>query len=585
MFKKWTVIIVSAYFLSGCGGGSGSSESSVEVISVSDMKPKSSIIKPGEQVLFTWSIVNEAGLSLSCSLDTNDDGIFETALNNCNDVANITFINTGEKAVVLHVETPNGTVVATSVMVTVSDIEFTVDSTADSADTLSGDGVCMSFNNTCTLRAAVMEANALSAQGLPVFINLPANTYPLTIDSTNENTALDGDLDITGKVVIRGAGSSTTIVDASLANDRVFNVLDNALLEITGVSIQGGYAIQGAGFLISKADVKFNDVIIKNNVATFGGGGGIYAIGTLEATNLVVENNTADDFGGGIYMSGLNNSLDMSNSKIKNNQVNYLGGGIYATNGDIKLNNCEISNNTAGVQGGGIYGTGANFTVIDSTISTNTSKGPGGGIFNTAAPFKLISSTVEGNVTSENSGGGIYNLASGIGYAFQIINSTLSGNITAFNGAGIWNRGSMSIAFTTITNNQSNKSGGGIFLDNFPSALADLKGVVLSGNTALENGPDCIGDITSAGYNLFGSTLGCSVTANQGDLTGLDPFLITLSDNGGLTKTHLFTLESPVINAIPYSDCKDLTGNLLIADQRGSKRQSINACDIGSVEF
>lgn len=470
--------------------------------------------------------------------------------------------------------------------VTVSDTELNVDSTLDSADTLAGDGICQSFNNTCTLRAAVMEANALSAQGLPVFINLPANTYPLTITSTNENAAHDGDLDITGRIVIRGGGASITIIDASVTNDRVFQVFDKASLELNDVQVQGGQAIQGAGMLIAKADVKLNNVTITNNTATFGGGGGIYSIGRIEANGLQVTNNVADDFGAGIYIgSGINSSLIVNHCKINNNRVNLLGGGLYSSSGVVKLTNCVIDNNNAGVQGGGIYGSGAQFTVINTTISSNIAKGPGGGIFNTAAPFKIIASTISGNSTTNNSGGGIYNLASGPGYVFQILNSTISGNKSSFNGAAIWNRGSMGIAFSTITNNSAGQSGGGIYLDNYPFTVGDIKGVILSGNSALANGPDCIGKIQSLGYNLYGTTLGCSVTASQGDMTGLDPYLNVLADNGGPTQTHSFLYASPVVDAIPNSDCSDLFGNTIQKDQRGNLRQNIKNCDIGSVEL
>lgn len=592
MFKRWNLLIVSVYLLTACGGGgNGSNQGSsnqdpIAGVSVSQMQPMASVIKPGEQVSFSWSIVNDAGISLSCSLDTNADGIFESMLNNCNDITNVTFSNAGEQIVILKVEASNGSVAQASAKVTVSDIEFSVDSTVDSADTLAGDGVCLSFNNTCTLRAAVMEANALSVQGLPVFINLPSNTYPLTIDSTNENTALDGDLDITGRIVIRGEGAAITFIDASAANDRVFHVFDKASLELNGVGIQGGRAIQGAGLLIAKADVKLNDVRITSNTATFGGGGGIYSIGKIEAKGLEVTNNVADDFGAGIYIgSGISNSLIVHNCKISNNRVNLSGGGLYSTSGVVELTNCEINNNHARVQGGGIYGSGAQFTVINTTISSNTAIGAGGGIYNTSGPFKIIGSTISGNVTTKNSGGGIFNLVSGPGYAFQILNSTVTSNISAFNGAGIWNRGSMGVAFTTITNNKAGQSGGGIYLDNFSFVIGDIKGVILSGNTAVANGPDCNGNIKSLGYNLYGTTLGCSVTANQGDLTGLDPFLTPLSDNGGLTLTHLFLFVSPVVDAIPTTDCNDLFDNPLTTDQRGSKRQNMNMCDIGSVEF
>jgi hypothetical protein len=60
---------------------------------------------------------------------------------------------------------------------------FTVNSTADAVDAHPGDGVCADASGHCTLRAAVMEANALSG---PDTITLPAGTYTLTIPGISE---------------------------------------------------------------------------------------------------------------------------------------------------------------------------------------------------------------------------------------------------------------------------------------------------------------------------------------------------------------------------------------------------------------
>ena len=56
---------------------------------------------------------------------------------------------------------------------------FDVDSTADAVDANPGDGVCASAAGECTLRAAVMEANA--SPYAYADIRLSAGTYRLTI--------------------------------------------------------------------------------------------------------------------------------------------------------------------------------------------------------------------------------------------------------------------------------------------------------------------------------------------------------------------------------------------------------------------
>src|SRR4029453_18045011 len=86
---------------------------------------------------------------------------------------------------------------------------FTVDSPADKADANPGDGKCATDLGTCTLRAAIQEANE-SGGGT---INLNAGTYTLRIkpDGALPDAAC-GDLDVYGELTISGADAKTTIV-------------------------------------------------------------------------------------------------------------------------------------------------------------------------------------------------------------------------------------------------------------------------------------------------------------------------------------------------------------------------------------
>ena len=86
------------------------------------------------------------------------------------------------------------------------------------ADT--NDGAC---NADCSLREAIIAANA--APGADV-ITLPAGTYTLSRSGV-DNTAVNGDLDVTGPLTINGAAQATTIIEAgsssSTAIDRLFS--------------------------------------------------------------------------------------------------------------------------------------------------------------------------------------------------------------------------------------------------------------------------------------------------------------------------------------------------------------------------
>ena len=99
---------------------------------------------------------------------------------------------------------------------------FVVNSTADLTDADQGDGICAAANGSCTLRAAIMQANFLPDANT---ITIPQGVYTFTRPG-DEDAAVLGDLDIINDVTIQGAGSANTIIDGNggVTNDRVFQI-------------------------------------------------------------------------------------------------------------------------------------------------------------------------------------------------------------------------------------------------------------------------------------------------------------------------------------------------------------------------
>ena len=79
---------------------------------------------------------------------------------------------------------------------------FSVDTTADAVDALPGDGVCLSLALTCSLRAAIQEANALAGADVVV---VPAGTYVLTLVGAGETSGATGDLNVSDDLDLQGA--------------------------------------------------------------------------------------------------------------------------------------------------------------------------------------------------------------------------------------------------------------------------------------------------------------------------------------------------------------------------------------------
>ncbi|NVN97714.1 MAG: IPT/TIG domain-containing protein, partial [Geobacteraceae bacterium] len=222
------------------------------------------------------------------------------------------------------------------------------------------------------------------------------------------------------------------------------------------------------------------------------------------------------------------------------------GGAIY-TNGTMTISDSTFSgNSTAAISGygGAIFANNGTLLISTSTFSNN-SAAAGGAIANSSAAMTLTNVTMTGN-SSSTYGGGIF----AAGGAINILNATISGN--------------------SVTNPAG--QGGGIAVS---GSAVNMKNSIVSDNIAAGGGPDIFGAFTSLGYNLVRDASGATYTATTGDLTGSDPKLGALANNGGLTKTMALLFGSAAIDA---GTCTGAPA----ADQRGMSRGS--ACDMGAYE-
>ncbi len=223
--------------------------------------------------------------------------------------------------------------------------------------------------------------------------------------------------------------------------------------------------------------------------------------------------------------------------------------------------------------------TGAPVKISDLNIENGSNylfDGDGAGIRNNGN-LRLLRVTIRDNQSTY--GAGIDNEA---GATVTIINSTISGN-TAFDpgicdggfGGGIANfGGTVNVINTTITDNEGECTGGGIYMN---SGAVVLSNSIIGNNEGFVK--DCkavtMGEFISRGFNLDSD--GTCGLDQAGDLPGVDPLLGPLQDNGGSTDTHVPMPRSPVIDAGDASTAPS-------RDQRGVPRPQGPASDIGSVE-
>ena len=397
-----------------------------------------------------------------------------------------------------------------------------------------------------SLRDAIVTANNTVGPDVITFNASVTGTITLT----------SGQLYISDEVDVQGPGAATLTVSGNNAT-RVFYIYNSdALINVTisGLTITQGADSIGAGVVDWGENLTLDHVTISNNVAS-GPGGGVAlpsGSGTLTILNSTISGNSAAA-GGGIYLYDNASPTLIQDSIISGNQATLGSGGgmyFYGPNYDVTIRRTTISGNTAG-RGGGIYfydTDGGAILIEDSTISGNQAIVGGGMYFyNVDDPVTITNTTVSGN--SAQYGGGIVFYGSGIA-PFTINLSTISGNTASMVA------GNLASFYNAVTLNNS--------------IVAD--GVAPSS-------PDIYGGNFTSNFSLIETPGTAVLVSGPGTVTGVDPQLGPLQNNGGPTQTKLPAPTSPVINAGDPAFAPPPAN-----DQRGLPRVSGGRVDMGAVE-
>ncbi len=226
------------------------------------------------------------------------------------------------------------------------------------------------------------------------------------------------------------------------------------------------------------AKVELTDYIFLNKALTITGPATLQQTGSGKRVLYVTGDSTLKD-------------LTITGGNIDNN-----GAGIF-NYAALRMERCVVTGNTVGA---GIYNL-KNLTMVDCVVSNNTStvqSRHAGGIINAATPYDspvltMHNCTVEGNSNPATYGGGI------------------------FNGHKLFMYGS------TVRNNSSKGSGGGIYLNLF-SETTLAQSCVVKGNTPDQIvGPGQYGTLSVDGTCTVGDAPGSKSFSLSGAAEGSDP--------------------------------------------------------------
>ena len=375
---------------------------------------------------------------------------------------------------------------------------------------------------------------------------------------------------------IEDAGGTVTLTDVA--------VRDNVIPEATAAPGNGGGLHSGGG------TVTVSGGAFTGNVATEGGGLWSNATLTIQPDRDVmplVSGNVgrgpdAANGGGGVYAeSGA--TVTITSATISDNRATGAagsGGGILvAPDASVSVTLGEITGNRANRAGAGVEVAGgaaslSEVSVVGNAIAT-ANPGNGGGLHVGGAGVATVSrSTFADNSADE--GGGLW--ISGPG-SLDLDNSTVSGNAADAMGGGVYDDGGADIAIrsTTVVNNSAGSNGGGLGQGSVArDRTFSFQNTIVGNNTAGGQGDDCSGTFESGGFNLIEDTEGCTINGDTAsNVTGQDPMVGPLADNGGPTATHALLDGSPAIDAGQSS---------FDVDQRNQPRND-GQDDIGAFEM
>jgi CSLREA domain-containing protein len=297
---------------------------------------------------------------------------------------------------------------------------------------------------------------------------------------------------------------------------------------------------------------------------SLGGGGPVAGDIDLERPVTLVGVGETGSF---IDGSPLGDRVFDVNAAVSLRHLTLLGGSEVGTGGVVRvlggalvLSRSTIVSGRARDGGAVAVANGAAASIDRSWISANRATDRGGGLFLRGTAV-VTRSTVSGN--RADGGGAAFVAPSG---SLSVDDATLSGNV-ALSGGGVRAIGAVDLFSSTIVGNRA-EVGGAVLLSR--ASEASTSNTVFARNAASDRGPLCVRPLSSSGHNVA-DVAGCGLTG-PGDLTGVDPRIGVLRQNGGPTPTHALTVDSPAVGRGVRCHA---------ADQRGAPRVD---CDSGAYE-
>ncbi|WP_438969135.1 beta strand repeat-containing protein, partial [Nonlabens sp.] len=380
----------------------------------------------------------------------------------------------------------------------------------------------------------------------------------VTFDSSIQGQSINitnGDIDISAFVGLtidgNNGGSSTTLVGSSA--NRIFDIstLIAGAISINNIEFANSTSVIGGAVLVSGATTvaNFTDCVFTSNTATGNtaaeGGGALYNDGatinfTGSLTSFTSNNATGISGSGGAIFNANGGTINLDGATFSANTASRAGGAIEDNSGvlgALNIENSQFISNTTNSNpgnGGAIHMTGAgNSTIDSSSFSNNIAANEGGALWNGTGLMTVTDSTIDMNIASgsdamvagASGGGGIYNEGGTVTTDATTLITNNIANGAQGTGGGVLNANGVFTAMgSTISNNSSNRAGGGI--EQNQVSTTNLTNVTMDGNIT--------GAVTGAGAPGNGGALHVSQAGTVNITDGSYTQNIAANEGGGL---------------------------------------------------
>jgi len=445
---------------------------------------------------------------------------------------------------------------------------------------------------------ATADGGGVYNQGIGSRFVLDASSISYNAAETNDDGADYSDnYQSDGGGIFNRGGAEVIIYTGTVANNRA--------------SSGGGIFTQDYG---SNVKINMNSVIEENTALNLTdasrpeNGGGIYNIGDsgVSISNTIIQYNTANDSGGGLFQANENTSVTIEYTDFLGNVAGTQGGGLTNKGGAFaQLFNVNFTLNVSSSNGGAIYSIDPDsyLDMTGSTIEHNTALN-GGGIFVTGSSQMVIyTSSFLNNVATSST---VDNEPLGGGGMFVDSQATVTIYVSSFeensadSGAGMMINGlstvmMYSVAFidnsSTGSSSESFGHGGGAIRVRDLGTSATINNATFSGNSAQDAGAILVsgGALVQVTGSSFTNNTANGVSSVS-DLRGGGAFWVEGSNTNVYVTDSTFTQNSGESGAViqvrsdAYVEMTDVSlGDLAsLATETNTGDTILHIADLGS---